>query len=519
MSNGAQNTLQQCTVPAGHRDLRDDTVAPTPLITEDTYTSLLKGVARGAMAASRWLESSGDDRIAQCRAHAYQIVRQLGIPPGNAVGIIAEWSHCRCAPGLPLDVIQDAVDAVVHGGDTPDDAFVDPTAQGSRALPVPMSKYGFSSDVRWVWEGYFACGYITLLSGATTIGKTTLLGWLFKYMAESLESGQPNDALGALVNGGRVLVITEEDGVIWKRRADTLGGLPDTVEFLHNASVFSAGRPTLTEWRDFCTWVAALVPLRDYSLVLIDPWQTFNPSADENDSLGNVEALSHLRAITEEGAAVVISHHTHKSAHDYITAHRGSSSLPGLADIVLWLRTPARSRTGKSIRRILVGSGRLGGTPPELVLELTAERGYRAVVEVQAEERASRRDEKRQSRMDVIAGILGAGGAPLTLAEVLDGWSERISGDGAAKVKAPSKKTLYGDLAVHEGVVSYDTSPRTYELREAPASDTEVSASDANSCVMSPKTKSKKRRNRAPNASVQQTALAVPGRGIATSAT
>lgn len=165
-----------------------------------------------------------------------------------------------------------------------------------------------------------------------------------------------------------------------------------------------------------------------------------------------------------------------------------------------------------------MGSGRLGGTPPELVLELTAERGYRAVVEVQAEERASRRDEKRQSRMDVIAEILGAGGAPLTLAEVLDGWPERISGDGAAN-KAPSKKTLYGDLAVHEGVVSYDTSPRTYELREAPASDTEVSASDANSCVMSPKVKSKKRRNRAPNASVQQTALAVPERGIATSAT
>lgn len=429
---------------------------------QSEYALLLKGIARGAMTAARWESAAGEERVPMARAHAYQMIKQLGLPRGNAGGFVHEWNDRSCTPPLSEKRIERLLDEVDKTTES-DAAFVDPTSPASRAMPIPFSKYAVSTHVDWIWEKYIARGYVTLLSGAPTMGKTTLFAWLFKYMQDARRDGEPCMALGEAVRPGKVLVITEENGTVWGCRGEEVGGLSDDIECLYVGEVFSS-KPTMGEWYDFCTWVSALVSLKDYSIVLMDPWQSLNPAQDENDAMSNAEAISALRVVADEGAAVVISHHTPKNASSYIYAARGSGSITGLADFKLWLTVPPKSSPERTNKRVLRGNGRVGKTPGELVLVMD-ESGYRAITGDEAAHLSKEdgdghrspgapvsvkgRKSGRAQRFAVITEVLGNFARPMIVSDILNAWPT-----GSEVGKKPASKTLYADLEAHPDVIA-----------------------------------------------------------------
>src|SRR4029077_5463293 len=64
----------------------------------------------------------------------------------------------------------------------------------------------------WIWEGMIAQPGITLLTGASMVGKTTLVAMLL----DRRRAG--GRLLGKRVRPGPTIVVTEEDVSVWARR-------------------------------------------------------------------------------------------------------------------------------------------------------------------------------------------------------------------------------------------------------------------------------------------------------------
>jgi hypothetical protein len=98
----------------------------------------------------------------------------------------------------------------------------------------------------------------------------------------------------------------------------------------------------------------------------------------ENDSGAVLEAVRPLQEIAGTGVAVLILSHDRKSGGEVGDTTRGSSALPGAADVVLSLRR-AEGNSRKSLS-VVQSLSRFSETPQELVIELTDE-GYIAIGE------------------------------------------------------------------------------------------------------------------------------------------
>ena len=232
--------------------------------------------------------------------------------------------------------------------------------------PIPASQLGDGEQVDWIWHGYVARGFVTLLIGLWKAGKSTLLSYLLKAM----ESG--GDLAGA-VRPVKTLVITEEGSSLWARRRDDVG-FSDNAHF--EIRPFK-GRPSYAKWRDYILVIAAAVERGEYDLVIIDTWQTVSPCPDENDAADMMAALTPLHFIAEAGAAVLLAHHPRKGDASEGQSSRGSGALPGFVDTIIELRR-FNAQEAEDRRRKLGGLSRFEETPAEVVIELTDD-GYKLV--------------------------------------------------------------------------------------------------------------------------------------------
>jgi hypothetical protein len=287
----------------------------------------------------------------------------------------------------------------------------------SNWTPIPITELGPSTPPAWVWTGYVAKGHTTLLTGVWKGGKSTLIG----HLLHDLTAG------GGLVPeplGGKVLVVTEEGHTLWCRRRDDL----DLGEDVHILSRPFKARASMVQWLKLTDHIAAMVASEGYSLVVLDTLPNMWPVVQENDASEVGAALMPLHAITEAGAGLLLIHHPRKSGGAEGEASRGSGALPGHVDIIVEMRRFA-PEDKHDRRRVLATYSRFDESPPESVLELTSDAGYRVV--------GDKAHVKAADRMDLIAEALPCEAPGVTVVELRSRWPSN---------PPPGKRTLETDL-------------------------------------------------------------------------
>jgi hypothetical protein len=218
----------------------------------------------------------------------------------------------------------------------------------------------------WVWEGYVARGWLTLVGGKPKVGKSTTIFAVIDAVANRAPT-----FLGRGVTGGPVVLVTEEGATtaLWK--------LPDVDDIRVLTREHAWPKPTWSEL------VAAAMHEADCLgavMLVVDSfgfWAALPPDAEKDAGAAHA-ALSPLLEAAARGIAVVLIHHQRKAAGEGGDAFRGSSAIPAAADMLVEIErigedAPARSRR-------LVAVGRWPDTPGVLVFEHdAAERTCRVV--------------------------------------------------------------------------------------------------------------------------------------------
>jgi AAA domain len=231
------------------------------------------------------------------------------------------------------------------------------------SAPLPDEFAGAASDVDWIWPGYLSPGRVTVLTSQWKCGKTTLLSVLIARMAAG------GELAGRRVRAGRVLVVSEEDQILWARRCRQLG-IARHARFM--CRPFRGRHPTPDEWSALVASLVERQRTEGLDLVVIDALAGFVPNGLENDSRTVNMMLHPLQALTMAGTAVLILHHPRKGPSAEGQAARGSSLLSGSADILLEM-DGLSGPTADDRRRRVAGYSRFPETPRRLVIELNAD--------------------------------------------------------------------------------------------------------------------------------------------------
>ncbi|MBS0198077.1 MAG: AAA family ATPase [Planctomycetes bacterium] len=272
-------------------------------------------------------------------------------------------------------------------------------------VPIPITDLGPQAPPPWIWKGFLARGHSSLVIAHPKVGKTTLLAHLLRALSHG-------DQLGCEVLDAPILVVSEESRYLWTMRRDALE-LPKSV---HVWSRPFRGRPSRTEWEQWCLHVGNLVRKTGYGLVVIDTLANLWWVDHENDASESAQALAPLSDILLADAALKVIHHSRKSGGGEGLSCRGSSYIMSWADIVIEMRRH-RPEDDRDRKRILKGSGRFDECFRETVIELS---GGRYQILGDAEQAT------QSSRLSIIENMLPTNAPGLTPEEVLANWPNGV---------------------------------------------------------------------------------------------
>lgn len=293
-------------------------------------------------------------------------------------------------------------------------------------MPVPMSKLAAGVPLDFLWHGYLAKRHSTLVVGLPKAGKSTLLGHLFR----AFEVG--GDLAGS-VKPCRALVISEESEDLWKGRREEIG-IGDHIHVICRPFKM---KPEWRTWELYLSFITKLCKDNLYDVVIFDTISGFIPIDNENDSAQMLRAMMPLNGLLEAQVAVLMIHHPRKGDGAAGTASRGSSALPGFADILVEFRHYA-AEDNHDRRRTVIGRSRYSATPLSQVIELT-DKGYRKVGDI--------RDAKKMDRLDAYSNIVPKSGDAWGVHEIHANWPDDC------KVPRPGKRTIECDM---EDAVRYE---------------------------------------------------------------
>jgi hypothetical protein len=236
-------------------------------------------------------------------------------------------------------------------------------ARIERYVPQSLAdlKATAQTSTDWLWHGYLAPGNLTLLTSLWKAGKSTLISIL---LARLKTAGTLADLP---VRAGRAVVISEEPPEKWVERSRH-------VDLDGHVSWFClpfAGTPTQAAWLELLARVERLHQREPIALVVIDSLANLSPMRSENDAVQMLRPLQPLRRLTERGISGLISHHPRKGPTLPGQAARGSGALAAFVDIIVEMH--AFSRRPAERRRLLRSFSRHAATPPQLVIEWTAD--------------------------------------------------------------------------------------------------------------------------------------------------
>ncbi len=295
-----------------------------------------------------------------------------------------------------------------------------------RWTPKPLSTLVAQTEsIEWLWEGYIARGYITLLSSIWKAGKSTMVAYVLKHM-----DGQHQEFVGLRTRPAKVLVVSEEVVRHWITRRDELE-LGDYVSLISKPFL---QKPNKAAWESLCKHLGAEVALHQYDFVVFDTLPNLWAVKNENDNAEVQEALVPLNYITEHGAGVVIvSHHKKNDGkqqyHDEGQATRGAGSINGYVDIIVEMRRFDVQHINDT-RRVLTSLSRFEETPPEMVLDFTPGWGYASL--------GTKQEARREQRKLVLSELLPTEGDGMSIDEIVKEWPE--------EQETPRRSTLASDL-------------------------------------------------------------------------
>lgn len=296
--------------------------------------------------------------------------------------------------------------------------------QIDRWRSIPLSELRAPrAEESWLWSGYLLPGASTLLVGFWKAGKTTLVSYLLR--ALSPDGDGSRDFAGQAVQPCRVLIVTEESALLWKRRRDQLG-LGDHVRIVTRPF---RGRSQMADWLAFLTQLVDEIRTHKISLVVFDSLPNLWPVSKENDTGEVLAAIQPCTTILgEAGAAVLFLHHPRREAAEG-QASRGAGALPAHVDIILEFKRYDGARH-EDTRRVLSALSRFDETPRELVLSFEEGMGYTTI--------GTRADIKIGDRLGVVREVLGCSKSK-TVEDLLKHWPK-------GTVPKPGRSTLQRDL-------------------------------------------------------------------------
>ncbi|HEY1381769.1 MAG TPA: AAA family ATPase [Gemmataceae bacterium] len=275
--------------------------------------------------------------------------------------------------------------------------------------------------VPWLWHGYVARHFLTLLTGQWKIGKTTLLATL---LARLSTGGQ---LAGREVTPGRAVVVTEEGAFLWLVRM-TRHDIGDGVSFAFAPYVRA---PLPRQWGDLIEDLRELHRRRPIDLVVIDPLAAMLPGHEEANAAAMTAALRPVRELAASGPGVLLVHHPRKGRTIGGQGARGTGALAAMVDFLVEVHW-AGPATEENRRRRLVAWSRHEATPRRVLVELSADGTEYAVL-------PDGPDAPADVAAQTAETIVRAAGLALTPREVWERWP-------AADRQRPKPRTVEARL-------------------------------------------------------------------------
>ena len=230
--------------------------------------------------------------------------------------------------------------------------------RGSESLrfltPGELRCYAPATPV-WVWEGYFARGWLTLSGGKPKVGKSSA----FFAVAVAVAARAPT-FLGRVITGGPVVIVTEEGATT------ALAKLPDHDDIRVLVREHARPKPT---WPELISAAVSEATRINAVMLLIDSfgfWASL-PADAGKDSGAAYAALAPLLEAAAGEIAVVLVHHQRKSGGEDGDAFLGSVALTAAADMLIEIERLGEDQPA-GFRR-LVASGRWPDTPGVVVFD------------------------------------------------------------------------------------------------------------------------------------------------------
>lgn len=276
---------------------------------------------------------------------------QSGTPNGKATNRVAK-KHKVIAPSRPPEEWAGYTSRSIPVNLTP-------------GVPNLTADHVVGREVEWLLEPYIPYGFLTLLTGESEAGKSTLLGALTAAMT------QGRDLLtGTRGPAGKVLVFSpEEDPSIhlmprWEaHEADiskiVLGDYGPDQQLLHRMQLPAEARQ-----------LGRCVSTHGVRLVIIDPITSYLAGAAERlDDIGVRNLLDSVQSIAQEtGCAVVITRHPRKQ--------RDGTALDRVAGSAAWTQHPrvvlatGRDPEAEDVRVLACGKNSFRMNVPSLEFRL-----------------------------------------------------------------------------------------------------------------------------------------------------
>lgn len=271
----------------------------------------------------------------------------------------------------------------------------------------------------WIWEGYIAKGFVTLLTAPPKVGKSEFIRGLLKAIEDEAEFiGQPTTRIN-------ILVISEESVIDWVEKRDEF-------DFTEKAKIWIWSKPFLVkikpkQWESFFQEVLGFCKENDIEFIIMDTISRYWPVDNENDASQMNDALRPTYLWAKSDLAVLIVHHDNKHGGKFGNNIRGSSAIAGFADMLIsYGRLDGANQMDR--KRVLKISGRFSNAEDNIVVEWQDDLTYKFI--------GDRYSVSKSGRIEVMLNIFKDAQDCLSVADVKKNWDTTRFGT------PPSLRTL-----------------------------------------------------------------------------